>query len=196
MSHAVYRAASRASTPAPTLAPNLPLHILVESLPPSHQPFLRKLDSELDKVGNFYTFRELEATALNVKLHQQIAAFSVHRDSYNAEKLCHGRRGGLGVVGQPSRIVSVLKSSVTRRNVMALDAAPVRSNLEAAHGRVLAVKAKDDCRVVLAQHLFNNPGDYKRAQKRLKRVLREHYRVLEALNNYRVRHGLLSVLTC
>ena len=188
--YVVYRAASRASAQGHTTpAPSLPLYAYLEDLTPIQHKYLDKLDSELEKVEKFYSAREREACAQAARLHQQLISFSCHRDVYDAQKDQGQQHGWLGAAR--CRFGNLLPSFLhftTGRN----DA--VASNAPAIVVDDVDEKPVPDAKVIERSVVVHSrsfdklyaPNDYDRARRKLRRALSEHYRLLEALNNYRV----------
>ncbi|VDB96026.1 unnamed protein product [Peniophora sp. CBMAI 1063] len=186
----LYRAASRASTQAHTPAPPLPLSAYLSDLTPLQRKYVDKLDYELEKVEKFYAARERETCAQAAKLHQQLISFSAHRDVYDAQKTGDDHLGWLDAARRhlesllPSIIRPALhhdsaaKSTGTAPTIIVDDADEKPAPDPKANERRVVVRAQSAEKFA--------PNDYDRARKKLRRALSEHYRFLEALNNYRI----------
>ncbi|KZV75877.1 hypothetical protein PENSPDRAFT_14654 [Peniophora sp. CONT] len=185
----LYRAASRASAQAHTPAPALPLSAYCEDLTPLQRKYLDRLDCELEKVEKFYAAREREACTQGAKLHQQLISFSAHRGAYDAQKNCGDQRGWLTAARRRlSGILPSLSCLTPRRDNEAKISVPAivvddvdekpASDTKMVEHRVVVRRAQSVDKYA--------PSDYDRARKKLRRALSEHYRLLEALNNYRI----------
>ena len=160
---------------------------LIESLSPSRQQLLRQLDGEIEKVERFYVLRERDAKAHSAKLCRQTDMFLIHHGLHRAERLREEVRGWLRAKHRISEMLLKLTIGTSRSDIANSDIRPTRFDPESGREEAQDPKTQDENRVVLSRlALPSLLGDYNRAQRKLKRMLREHYRALEALNNYRV----------
>ncbi|VDC03363.1 unnamed protein product [Peniophora sp. CBMAI 1063] len=174
----LYRAASRASTPARTSVAPDSLDTLLDRLSPPRRDIVRKLDRELEKIEQFYVQRSREIGAHAVKLRRQTDILSIHRDLHRIKKLHDHSREWLHVMDVLSRLI--LRPMHSTR--------PVPSDVESGFDKSRDIQTQDESQA-MSMHssvVSRSLGDYKRAQRKLKPMLREHHRVLEAVNNYRI----------
>ncbi|KAI0035804.1 SPX domain-containing protein [Vararia minispora EC-137] len=191
----LYRAASRASAGGAPTAPPVPLPTLLEGMTQIQRLYFTKLDRELNKVEKFFCVRERESRALSEKMREQLAELSEHRASYDKAHLEGCEEWKLPFVSDDAAkalhakvhkfmqfVTSVPSFFGPPRVALPETPAVVVEDTEKCAGPSRQGRARRSSR----QRKKYDPHEYERARRRLSKALLEHYRGLEALNNYRI----------